>query len=71
MTRHPEEALLDEHQLAEQRRTTLQATVRCRACHRPLHDAESRTLRLGPECRDRRAARVPIHHVDQDPLFDA
>ncbi|GAA2831950.1 MULTISPECIES: DUF6011 domain-containing protein [Kitasatospora] len=27
------------------------STVRCRRCGRPLHDPESRLLRLGPECR--------------------
>ncbi|AUG76899.1 hypothetical protein CFP65_2039 [Kitasatospora sp. MMS16-BH015] len=26
--------------------------VLCRRCHRPLHDPESRLLRLGPTCRD-------------------
>ncbi|MDH6575044.1 DUF6011 domain-containing protein [Kitasatospora sp. MAP5-34] len=29
----------------------LPQTVRCRRCARPLHDPESRILRLGPECR--------------------
>ncbi|WP_327680028.1 DUF6011 domain-containing protein [Kitasatospora sp. NBC_00458] len=41
--------------------------VTCRRCHRPLHDPESRILRLGPECRDP-ADRVARHEVDQDPL---
>ncbi|MFE6866986.1 DUF6011 domain-containing protein [Kitasatospora sp. NPDC057692] len=41
--------------------------VTCRRCHRPLHDPESRILRLGPECRDP-SERVPRHEVDQDPL---
>ena len=43
------------------------ARVVCRRCHRPLHDPESRLLRLGPECRD------PDRHtrrrdVEQDTL---
>ncbi len=29
----------------------LPETVRCRRCGRPLHDPESRMLRLGRECR--------------------
>ncbi|MFD7828267.1 DUF6011 domain-containing protein [Kitasatospora sp. NPDC059803] len=41
--------------------------VTCRRCHRPLHDPESRILRLGPECRDP-AERVARFDVDQDPL---
>ncbi|MCG6499007.1 DUF6011 domain-containing protein [Kitasatospora sp. A2-31] len=45
----------------------LRPRVTCRRCHRPLHDPESRMLRLGPECRDP-AERVPRHEVDQDPL---
>ncbi|MGW6912785.1 DUF6011 domain-containing protein [Kitasatospora sp. NPDC054939] len=38
----------------------LRARVTCRRCHRPLHDPESRMLRLGPECRDT-VERVPRH----------
>ncbi|MDH6129319.1 DUF6011 domain-containing protein [Kitasatospora sp. GP82] len=30
---------------------SLPPTVRCRRCGRPLHDPESRILRLGRECR--------------------
>ncbi|MFF2040053.1 DUF6011 domain-containing protein [Kitasatospora sp. NPDC058170] len=45
----------------------LRPHVTCRRCHRPLHDPESRLLRLGPGCRDT-AERVPRHHVEQDPL---
>lgn len=41
--------------------------VTCRRCHRPLHDPESRILRLGPECRDP-AERVARYDVDQEPL---
>jgi hypothetical protein len=45
----------------------LAARVTCRRCHRPLHDPESRLLRLGPECRDpdRHTRR---HDVEQDQL---
>jgi hypothetical protein len=45
----------------------LAVRVTCRRCHRPLHDPESRMLRLGPECRDpdRHARR---HDVEQDRL---
>jgi hypothetical protein len=48
-------------------RERLRVRVNCRRCHRPLHDPESRTLRLGPECRagDERTTR---HDVDQDTL---
>ncbi|MFF4379123.1 DUF6011 domain-containing protein [Kitasatospora sp. NPDC001547] len=46
---------------------TLRPRVTCRRCHRPLHDPESRMLRLGPECRDP-AERVARFDVDQDPL---
>ncbi|RKT16279.1 hypothetical protein BX285_0611 [Streptomyces sp. 1114.5] len=46
---------------------TLRTRVTCRRCHRPLHDPESRMLRLGPECRDP-AERVARFDVDQDPL---
>ncbi|MGW4891388.1 DUF6011 domain-containing protein [Kitasatospora sp. NPDC004240] len=45
----------------------LRARVTCRRCHRPLHDPESRILRLGPECRDP-AERVPRHEVPQEPI---
>ncbi|MFD0401358.1 DUF6011 domain-containing protein [Kitasatospora sp. NPDC127121] len=46
---------------------TIRPRVTCRRCHRPLHDPESRILRLGPECRDP-AERVTRFDVDQDPL---
>jgi hypothetical protein len=48
-------------------RGQLAGRVSCRRCHRPLHDPESRLLRLGPECRnpDRRARR---HEVEQDTI---
>lgn len=46
---------------------TLRPRVTCRRCHRPLHDPESRMLRLGPECRDP-AERVARYDVDQEPL---
>ncbi|MEU1289276.1 DUF6011 domain-containing protein [Kitasatospora sp. NPDC005856] len=46
---------------------TLRPRVTCRRCHRPLHDPESRMLRLGPECRDP-AERVARFDVDQEPL---
>ncbi|AUY50152.1 DUF6011 domain-containing protein [Streptomyces sp. CB01881] len=45
----------------------LRPRVTCRRCHRPLHDPESRMLRLGPECRDP-AERVARHEVEQDTL---
>jgi hypothetical protein len=41
--------------------------VTCRRCHRPLHDPESRTLRLGPECRTSRAD-AGRYDVEQDAL---
>ncbi|MER5638549.1 DUF6011 domain-containing protein [Kitasatospora sp. NPDC002227] len=42
-------------------------TVLCRRCHRPLHDPESRLLRLGPNCR---GPEDPTHVVpgEQDTL---
>jgi len=45
----------------------LPETVRCRRCGRPLHDPESRMLRLGRECR---GPEDPTHVLrgDQDPL---
>ncbi|MET8543265.1 DUF6011 domain-containing protein [Kitasatospora sp. NPDC004799] len=46
---------------------TLRPRVTCRRCHRPLHDPESRMLRLGPECRDP-SERVARFDVDQEPL---
>ncbi|MFI6156014.1 DUF6011 domain-containing protein [Kitasatospora sp. NPDC051170] len=46
----------------------LRPHVTCRRCHRPLHDPESRMLRLGPECRDP-SDRTPRYDVAQDPLF--
>lgn len=52
---------------AEAVRGRLAARVTCRKCHRPLHDPESRMLRLGPECRDQ-AERVTRHEVEQDTL---
>jgi len=45
----------------------LATTVRCRRCGRPLHDPESRILRLGPECR-RPDDPTPVLPGDQDPL---
>ncbi|MEK2488436.1 DUF6011 domain-containing protein [Kitasatospora purpeofusca] len=48
-------------------RELVRPRVTCRRCHRPLHDPESRILRLGPECRDP-AERVTRHEVEQDAL---
>ncbi|WP_354639841.1 DUF6011 domain-containing protein [Kitasatospora camelliae] len=45
----------------------LPATVRCRRCGRPLHDPESRILRLGRECR-RPDEPVRVLPGPQDPL---
>ena len=45
----------------------LAVRVTCRRCHRPLHDPESRELRLGPACRDP-DRHVRRHDVDQDAL---
>ncbi|MFD8701206.1 DUF6011 domain-containing protein [Kitasatospora sp. NPDC059648] len=45
----------------------LRSRVTCRRCHRPLHDPESRMLRLGPECRDP-AERVARFEVEQETL---
>ncbi|MFJ9692858.1 DUF6011 domain-containing protein [Kitasatospora sp. NPDC101183] len=45
----------------------LRPLVTCRRCHRPLHDPESRTLRLGPECRDP-DPHTRRYDVPQDPL---
>ncbi|MFJ6215050.1 DUF6011 domain-containing protein [Streptomyces sp. NPDC092296] len=42
-------------------------TVRCRHCHRPLTDPESRALRLGPECDPGRAP-APRGDVEQEQL---
>lgn len=46
--------------------------VWCRLRHRPLEDATSRALRLGPDCAhrlgQRTAPRPADHPVDQDPL---
>ncbi|MCX5209749.1 DUF6011 domain-containing protein [Kitasatospora sp. NBC_00240] len=45
----------------------LAARVTCRRCKRPLHDPESRLLRLGPECRDH-TGHTTRHQVEQDTL---
>ncbi|MER8182674.1 DUF6011 domain-containing protein [Kitasatospora sp. NPDC094015] len=45
----------------------LPAEVRCLRCGRPLHDPESRMLRLGRECR-RPDPSVRVLPGDQDPL---
>ncbi|MGE7434397.1 MULTISPECIES: DUF6011 domain-containing protein [Kitasatospora] len=45
----------------------LQRTVRCRRCNRPLHDSESRMLRLGRECRGPEES-VQVVPGEQDPL---
>jgi hypothetical protein len=51
----------------EPARGRLAVRVTCRRCHRPLHDPESRMLRLGPECRDL-VAPAQRHDVEQDEL---
>jgi len=48
-------------------RGRLAVRVTCRRCGRPLHDPESRMLRLGPECRGA-AERTARHHVEQQAL---
>ena len=57
----------DQLPLPEPAQGLLAARVTCRRCRRPLHDPESRLLRLGPECRgaDRHTRR---HDVEQDQL---
>ena len=62
LTAHP-----DQLPLPESAQGLLPVRVTCRRCHRPLHDPESRLLRLGPECRDP-DRRVRRHDVEQDQL---
>jgi hypothetical protein len=44
------------------------ALLRCRRCGRPLHDPESRILRLGPGCRGPEDA-THVVPGEQDTLF--
>jgi hypothetical protein len=41
--------------------------VRCKDCHRPLHDAEARALRRGPRCRGEHYA-ARLGGIEQEPL---
>ncbi|RPE27245.1 DUF6011 domain-containing protein [Kitasatospora cineracea] len=42
--------------------------VRCRRCHRPLHQPESRWEKLGPACAAAPDRRPVTYDIDQDPL---